>query len=143
MDDKELKLTDARGTVLLNLLFSQKLKDEFINPQELELLRTKTYPEWPPELQAKLAPFGAKMIADQTPPASPSPATHGTSSPNPSAQSTTSGNLWGLDKIFSPEELQTLRTVAFKDLPEALKTKAMEQGLGQVMPPKMTVLSPD
>ena len=138
MDDKELKLADARGTVLLNLLFSKKLTDEFISPEELELLRTKTFPEWPKELQTKLEPFGAKMIVDQTPPAPSSPATPATSSPSQSAPSTISGSRW-YGTIFSPEELQTLRTVPFKDLPEALKAKATEHGLDQ-MPPEMTAL---
>ena len=141
MDDKELKLTDARGTVLLNLLFSKKLTDEFISPEELELLRTKTYPEWPKELQTKLEPFGAKMIVEQTSLVSPSQATPGTSSPSQSAPSTRSGSQWGLDKVFSLEELQSLRTIPFKDLPEALKAKATEHRLDQ-MPPEMTALSP-
>ena len=141
MDEKELKLTDARGTVLLNLLFSKKLTDEFINPQELELLRTKTFPEWPKELQTKLEPFGAKMIVDQTPPAPTSPAMPGTSSPSQSAPSTKSDNPFA-SRIFSPQELQILRTVPFKDLPEPLKAKATEHGLGTVKPPEMTALSP-
>ena len=62
MDEKERNLKDTRGTVLLGLLLSNKLTDEFIRPEELELLRTKTYPEWPEALQAKLRPFGSEMI---------------------------------------------------------------------------------
>lgn len=140
MDEKEGKLTDARGTVLLNLLFSRKLTDEFISPQELELLRTKTYPEWPKEMQDKLEPFGAKMIVDQTPSAPTPPATPATSSPSQSAPSTKSGNLFGLQAVFSPEEIQTLRTVPFGKLEEPLMAKAKEHGLGQAMPPEMTAL---
>ena len=141
MDEKELKLTDARGTVLLNLLFSKKLTDEFISPEELELLRTKMYPEWPKEMQDKLEPFGAKMIVDQTPPAPTPPATPATSSPSQSAPSTRSESRW-YGTIFSPEELQSLRTIPFKDLPEALKAKATEHNLGTETPPEMTALSP-
>lgn len=143
MDEKEDKLTDARGTVLLNLLFSHKLTDEFLNPQELELLRTKLFKDWPPELQTKLQPFGAVMIAEpETPPAPLTPATPGTSSPSQSAPSTRSDNLFGLQAVFSPEEIQTLRTVPFGKLEEPLMAKAKEHGLGQTMPPEMTALPP-
>lgn len=65
MDEKETKakeLKQARGNLLLSLLLSNKMTDEFISKEELEALRTKTYPEWPEALQAKLQPFGAEMI---------------------------------------------------------------------------------
>ena len=55
-------LTQARGTVLLGMIFSGYMRDDFISPEELETLRTKTYQEWPKELQDKLKSFGAEMI---------------------------------------------------------------------------------
>ena len=58
----EDSLKQARGTVLLNLYFSGYMRDDFISPEQLETLRTKTYPEWPKELQDKLKAFGAEMI---------------------------------------------------------------------------------
>lgn len=64
MDVKLSKLDDARGTVLLNLYFSGQMKDEFISPEELEAVRTQTFPEWPKELQEKLAPFGGEMVQE-------------------------------------------------------------------------------
>ena len=62
MDEKLSKTDDARATVLWNLFLTGNLKDEFISPEQLETLRTKTYPEWPVELQQKLKAFGAEMI---------------------------------------------------------------------------------
>ena len=65
MDEKEQtedRLTQARGTVLLGMIFSGYMRDDFISPEELETLRTKTYQEWPKELQDKLKSFGAEMI---------------------------------------------------------------------------------
>ena len=58
----EDSLKQARGTMLLNLFFTGQMTDEFISPEQLETLRTKTFPEWPKELQEKLKAFGAEMI---------------------------------------------------------------------------------
>ena len=38
------------------------LTDEFLSQQEMDPFLTKPFPEWPKELQDKLAPFGASMI---------------------------------------------------------------------------------
>ena len=62
MDEKLSKTDDARSTVLWNLFLTGKLKDEFLSPEQLETLRTKTYTEWPEELQQKLKAYGAEMI---------------------------------------------------------------------------------
>ena len=62
MDEKLSKTDDARATVLWNLFLTGKLTDDFISPEQLETLRTKTYPEWPKDLQDKLKTFGAEMI---------------------------------------------------------------------------------
>ena len=47
---------------LWNLFLTGNLKDEFLSPEQLETLRTKTFQEWPKELQDKLKAFGAEMI---------------------------------------------------------------------------------
>jgi len=57
----------ARATVLWNLFFNKKLTDDFISPEQLQTLRTTLYKEWPPDLQAKLKPYGAEMIAEPSP----------------------------------------------------------------------------
>ena len=62
MDEKLSKTDDARATVLWNLFLTGNLKDEFLSPEQLETLRTKTYPEWPKEMQDQLRPFGAELI---------------------------------------------------------------------------------
>ena len=59
------KLTDenkARVTVAFSLLFSQKLNDEFLPPDQYAIFMDKPFPEWPKELQDKLRPYGAEMI---------------------------------------------------------------------------------
>ena len=45
MDEKMSKTDDAGATVPWNLFLTDNLKDEFIGPEQLETLRTKTYPE--------------------------------------------------------------------------------------------------
>ena len=50
------------------------------------------------------------------------------SSPHPSDPSTTSAKGWQMP-AFSPEELQTLRTVPRNQLPADLRQKAEEHGL--------------
>ena len=62
MDEKLNKTDKARSLVLWNLFLTGNLKDEFLSPEQLETLRTKTFPEWPKELQEKLKAFGAEMI---------------------------------------------------------------------------------
>ena len=62
MDEKLSKTDKARATVLWNMFLTGNLKDEFISPEQLETLRTKTFPEWPQDLQDKLKAFGAEMI---------------------------------------------------------------------------------
>lgn len=65
MDEKEAKakeLKQARGNLLLGLVFSGRMTDDFISPEELEAIRTKTFPEWTPELQEKMIPFGGEMV---------------------------------------------------------------------------------
>ena len=62
MDEKLSKTDKARSLVLWNLFLTGNLKDEFLSPEELETLRTKTYPEWPAELQQKLKAYGAEMV---------------------------------------------------------------------------------
>lgn len=62
MGEELSKLDEARGTVLLNLYFSGMMTDDFISPEELEAIRTQTFPEWSKELQEKMAPFGGEMV---------------------------------------------------------------------------------
>ena len=62
MDEKLNKTDKARSLVLWNLFLTGNLKDEFLSPEQLETLRTKTFPEWPKELQDKLKAFGAELI---------------------------------------------------------------------------------
>ena len=62
MGEKLSKTDDARASVLWNLFLTGNLKDEFLSPEELETLRTKTYPEWPADLQQKLKAYGAEMV---------------------------------------------------------------------------------
>lgn len=62
MDEKLNKTDKARSLVLWNLFLTGNLKDEFLSPEQLETLRTKTFQEWPKELQDKLKAFGAEMI---------------------------------------------------------------------------------
>ena len=62
MAEQLSKLDEARGTVLLNVYFSGHMTDDFISPEELEAIRTQTFPEWPKELQEKMAPFGGEMV---------------------------------------------------------------------------------
>ncbi len=62
MDDKLSKTDKARSLVLWNLFLSGNLTDDFMSPEQLETLRTKTYSEWPEELQQKLKAYGAEMI---------------------------------------------------------------------------------
>lgn len=68
--DNELGPIDKlRAIVLLALLYKGKLTDHFIAPEEMWDFRFREYPEWPPELQVKLWPFGAEAI--NTPKAPP------------------------------------------------------------------------
>jgi hypothetical protein len=52
----------ARANVALSLMFSKRLTDEFLPPDQYEMFLEKPFPEWPKELQDKLRPFGAEMI---------------------------------------------------------------------------------
>ena len=60
--EKKDKLKQARGNLLLGLLFSGRMTDDFLTQQDLQAIRTQTFPEWPKELQEKMAPFGGEMI---------------------------------------------------------------------------------
>jgi hypothetical protein len=52
----------ARGDVLMAMFFQGKLNDEILPADKMEIFNSKTFPEWPVELQDKLRPFGAEMI---------------------------------------------------------------------------------
>ena len=60
--EKKDKLKQARGNLLLGLLFSGRMTDDFLTPQDLQAIRTQTFPEWPKELQEKLKAFGGEMV---------------------------------------------------------------------------------
>lgn len=60
--EKKDKLKQARGNLLLGLLFSGRMTDDFLTQQDLQEIRTKTFPEWPADLQEKLKAFGAELI---------------------------------------------------------------------------------
>jgi hypothetical protein len=56
------KKEQARNAVILSLHFNKKLTDEFLPPEEMDMLMNKDFQEWTPELQAKLRHYGAAMI---------------------------------------------------------------------------------
>jgi hypothetical protein len=133
MDEKLSKTDKARATVLWNLFLTGNLKDEFISPEQLETLRTKTFPEWPKDLQDKLKTFGAELIQPDTAMTDHRPDTTSsiapvTSSNPPSAPPTTSAKGWQ-NPAFSPEEMRILRTVPRNQLEPELRKKAEEHGL--------------
>lgn len=59
---EESPMEKARANVALSLMFSKRLTDEFLPPDQYEMFLEKPFPEWPKELQDKLRPFGAEMI---------------------------------------------------------------------------------
>ena len=133
MDEKLSKTDKARATVLWNMFLTGNLKDEFISPEQLETLRTKTFPEWPKDLQDKLKTFGAELIQPDNAmtdhrPDKPSSIAPVTSSNPPSAPPTTSAKGWQ-NPAFSQEEMQILRTVPRNHLTPELRKKAEEHGL--------------
>ena len=138
MDEKLSKTDKARATELWNLFLTGNLKDEFISPEQLETLRTKTFPEWPKDLQDKLKTFGAELIQPDNAmtdhrPDTPSSIAPVTSSNPPSAPPTTSAKGWQ-NPAFSPEEMQTLRTAPINQLPAELRQKAKDYRLTEDCP---------
>ena len=67
------------------------------------------------------------------------PNTPAASSPRPSVPSTTSAKGWQ-NPAFSPEELQTLRTVPINQLPAELRQKAKDYRLTEDCPDHKTAL---
>ncbi len=63
--DTQSELTQeqkARATVAFSLFMAGKMTDEFLPPDQYMIFAEKPFPDWPKELQDKLAPFGASMI---------------------------------------------------------------------------------
>ena len=63
---RQQQLDNARFVVLMSLYGANKLTDQFLPQPEMDLFVTKTFPEWPKEMQDKLRPYGAQMIQDET-----------------------------------------------------------------------------
>lgn len=64
--DTERKLPSsterARNNLIMTLHFNKKLTDDFLPTEQFNQMMTKTFSEWPEELQKKLQPFGAATI---------------------------------------------------------------------------------
>ena len=52
----------ARNNLILTLHFNHKLTDDFLPPEQFQMMLTQPFSAWPKELQDKLAHFGAAMI---------------------------------------------------------------------------------
>lgn len=52
----------ARNNLILTLHFNHKLTDDFLPPEQFQIMLTQPFSQWPKELQDKLAHFGAAMI---------------------------------------------------------------------------------
>jgi hypothetical protein len=52
----------ARGLLLKNLFNKNLLTDEMIDREEMKILLSKPFSQWPKSLQDKLGPHGAQMI---------------------------------------------------------------------------------
>ena len=62
-EQKELTPQDeARADVLLAMYFQGKLDDEILPKEKMAIFNSKLFPDWPPEMQEALRPFGADQI---------------------------------------------------------------------------------